>query len=167
MTVPSWMLVRAPMRIEFMSPRTRQWNQIPVSEPTTTSPITAAVGAMNELFNALLDISKLDAGVLSTTIIDFPIARLLKRIESTFTEAAREKGLSFKLVPSSAWVRSDLILLERIVLNLVSNAVRYTASGGVLVGCRRRGLPIGSKRSRSPARGSISTTPRSAPDLIA
>jgi signal transduction histidine kinase/CheY-like chemotaxis protein len=101
--------------------------------------IDAAVGAMNELFNALLDISKLDAGVLSTTIIDFPIARLLKRIESTFTEAAREKGLSFKLVPSSAWVRSDLILLERIVLNLVSNAVRYTASGGVLVGCRRRG----------------------------
>jgi len=44
---PSWMLVRAPIRIEFMSPRTRQWNQIPVSDPTTTSPMTAAVGAMN------------------------------------------------------------------------------------------------------------------------
>src|ERR1700761_4945712 len=45
-TVPSWMLVRAPMRMEFMSPRSRQWNQMPVSDPITTSPITAAVGAM-------------------------------------------------------------------------------------------------------------------------
>src|SRR5215210_920439 len=47
MTVPSWMFVRAPIRIEFMSPRTRQWNQIPVSEPITTSPMIAAVGAIN------------------------------------------------------------------------------------------------------------------------
>ena len=101
--------------------------------------IDAAVAAMNELFNALLDISKLDAGVLSTNVTDFPIAQLLTRIESTFAEAAREKGLSFQVVSSGAWVRSDFILLERIMLNLVSNAVRYTGSGGVLVGCRRRG----------------------------
>src|SRR5258708_37957830 len=46
MIVASWILVRAPMRIEFRSPRTWQWNQIPVSDPTTTSPITDAVGAM-------------------------------------------------------------------------------------------------------------------------
>ncbi len=52
---------------------------------------------------------------------------------------AREKGLSLRVVPSSAWVRSDFILLERILLNLVSNAVRYTSRGGVVVGCRRRG----------------------------
>ena len=101
--------------------------------------IDAAVMAMNELFNALLDISKLDAGVLATNIIEFPITQVLKRIESTFAEAAREKGLSFQLVSSSAWVRSDPILLERIVLNLASNAVRYTASGGIVLGCRRRG----------------------------
>jgi signal transduction histidine kinase/CheY-like chemotaxis protein len=101
--------------------------------------IDAAVVAMNELFNALLDISKLDAGVLSTDVTDFEIAQLLTRIESTFANAAREKGLSFRLVSSSAWVRSDFILLERIVLNLVSNAVRYTAAGGVALGCRRRG----------------------------
>jgi len=101
--------------------------------------IDDAVTAMNELFNALLDISKLDAGVLPVNLIEFPIAQVLRRIESTFAEAAREKGLSFQLVSSSAWVRSDPILLERIVLNLVSNAVRYTASGSVVVGCRRRG----------------------------
>jgi signal transduction histidine kinase len=101
--------------------------------------IDAAIAAMNELFNALLDISKLDAGVLAINVMDFPVAHLLNRIESTFREAAHEKGLSFQLVSSSAWVRSDPILLERIALNLVSNAVRYTSSGSIVVGCRRRG----------------------------
>jgi signal transduction histidine kinase len=100
--------------------------------------IDAAITAMNELFNALLDISKLDAGVLAINVTEFPVAHLLNRMESTFREAAHEKGLSFQLVSSSAWVRSDPILLERIVLNLVSNAVRYTSSGSVVVGCRRR-----------------------------
>jgi CheY-like chemotaxis protein len=101
--------------------------------------IDAAVTSMNELFNALLDISKLDAGVLSASVTEFPIAQVMGPIERTFAEAARDKGLSFRMVPSNAWVRSDPILLERILLNLVSNAVRYTASGGVVVGCRRRG----------------------------
>jgi signal transduction histidine kinase len=99
--------------------------------------IDAAVLAMNELFNALLDISRLDAGVLAPNVIEFPLAQLLRRIDSTFADAAREKGLSFQLVSSSAWTRSDPILLERIVLNLVSNAVRYTAAGTIVVGCRR------------------------------
>ena len=92
---------------------------------------------MNELFNALLDISKLDAGVLVPDLTEFPINHLLQRIESTFAAAAREKGLELRVVPSSAWLRSDPILLERILLNLVSNAVRYTARGGIVVGCRR------------------------------
>jgi CheY-like chemotaxis protein/two-component sensor histidine kinase len=104
--------------------------------------IDVAVAAMNELFNALLDISKLDAGVLATNITEFPIAHLLARIESTFAGPAREKGLSFRVVSSRAWVRSDVILLERVLLNLASNAVRYTASGGVVVGCRPRGEQV-------------------------
>jgi len=104
--------------------------------------IDAALSAMNELFNALLDISKLDAGVLSPSITEFPVAKLLDRIDTTFTGAAREKGLSLRVISSSAWVRSDFILLERIVFNLVSNAVRYTSSGGVVVGCRKRGVNL-------------------------
>jgi K+-sensing histidine kinase KdpD len=102
------------------------------------SRIDAAVGAMNELFNALLDISKLDAGVLTPDVSEFPVEHLLKRIVSTFASAAREKGLQLRVVGIRPWVRSDFILLERILLNLVSNAVRYTARGGVVVGCRRR-----------------------------
>ena len=100
--------------------------------------IDAAVAAMDELFNDLLDISKLDAGVMTPTISDFPIAHLLKRTESTFAATAHKKGLSLRIVSNSAWVRSDSILLQRILLNLVSNAVSYTASGGIVVGCRRR-----------------------------
>ena len=101
--------------------------------------INAAVGAMNELFDALLDMSKLDAGVLEADVTEFPVGPLLARMETTFGEAARAKGLRLRVVPSGAWVRSDFILLERILLNLVSNAVRHTPRGVVLIGCRRRG----------------------------
>ena len=104
--------------------------------------INAALSAMNELFNALLDISKLDAGVLSPSVTEFPVAKLLDRVDTTFTEAAREKGLSLRVISSSTWVSSDFILLERIVFNLVSNAIRYTSSGSVVVGCRKRGVNL-------------------------
>ena len=101
--------------------------------------IDAATASMNELFGALLDMSKLDAGILEPNLTEFPLDRLLKRIETTFAGAARAKGLRLQVLPSSGWARSDFILLERILQNLVSNAVRYTERGGVLVGCRRRG----------------------------
>lgn len=104
--------------------------------------IDAAVANMNELFNALLDISKLDAGALSASISEFPVNSVLKRIESVFTGAAREKGLRLRMVPCSAWIRSDAILLERILLNLVSNAIRYTNAGGIVLGCRRAGRQL-------------------------
>jgi len=101
--------------------------------------IAAAVDEMNDLFNGLLDVSKLDAGILIADLGDFPMADLLAKTERTFAPTARDKGLSLRVRPTRAWVRSDKLLLERILLNLVSNAIRYTAHGGVLVGCRRRG----------------------------
>lgn len=111
----------------------------PVERDRLATRIDAAVSNMNELFNALLDISRLDAGVLNANISDFPIASILDRIETTFAVPALEKGLHFRMIPSRLWVRSDPILLERILLNLVSNAVRYTSAGGIVVGCRRAG----------------------------
>ena len=111
----------------------------PADRARLVARIDAAIDSMNELFNALLDISKLDAGVLAPDIAEFPVAHLLGRIETTFAAAAREKGLRLRVLPSRVWVRTDAILLERILLNLVSNAIRYTSRGGVIVGCRRRG----------------------------
>lgn len=111
----------------------------PAEQARLVAQTSAAVGAMNELFDALLDMSRLDAGVLEVNPTEFPVAQLLERVETTFAEAAREKGLRLGVVPSSAWVRSDFILLERILLNLVSNAVRYTSRGGAVIGCRRHG----------------------------
>ena len=99
--------------------------------------IDTAVANMNELFNALLDISKLDAGAMSANISEFPVDRVLSRIGAMFTQAARDKGLRLRVVASSVWIRSDPILIEQILLNLVSNAVRYTSAGGIVVGCRR------------------------------
>jgi signal transduction histidine kinase len=110
----------------------------PAEKSRVVARIDAAVTAMNEMFNELLDISRLDAGVLVSSLSAFPGDQVLKRIETTFTAAAREKNLRLRVVSNGAWVRSDFILLERILLNLVSNAVRYTQTGGIVVGCRRR-----------------------------
>jgi signal transduction histidine kinase/ActR/RegA family two-component response regulator len=101
--------------------------------------IEDALAAMNELFSALLDISKLDAGATTVTITNFPVAHLLSHVETTFAEAVREKGLSLRVMHSDAFLRSDFILLARIVNNLVQNALRYTHHGGILLGCRKRG----------------------------
>lgn len=111
----------------------------PAERAKLVASIDAAIASMNELFGALLDMSKLDAGVLAPDIAEFPVSHLLDRIETTFAAAAREKGLRLKVMSSRAWVRTDAILLERILLNLVSNAIRYTSRGGIIVGCRRRG----------------------------
>ena len=101
--------------------------------------IDAAAAMMNELFKALLDISRLDAGALTPNITEFPVARLFERVQTTFAGTAKDAGLDFRVVPTHAWVRSDFVLFEQILLNLVSNAVRYAARGGVLIGCRKRG----------------------------
>ncbi|MCC8971034.1 MASE1 domain-containing protein [Bradyrhizobium brasilense] len=105
----------------------------------TIERVDATRKEMDEMFNSLLDMSKLDAGMLVPQTTEFPIARLLQKIETTFDQATREKGLRLRVKRTAACVRSDAMLLERILLNLVSNAVRYTLRGGILVGCRRRG----------------------------
>ena len=111
----------------------------PVERDRLIGKVESAVDSMNELFDALLDMSRLDAGVLEPNVTHFPLQRLLQRIETTFAGSAREKGLRLRVAPTRTWVRSDFILLERVLFNLASNAVRYTARGAVAIGCRHRG----------------------------
>jgi signal transduction histidine kinase len=103
------------------------------------SQVESSVTALQELLDAILDISRLDAGVVSPNLSPFSVSTLFERLESGFATEARRKGLKFRVVPSRLTVHSDMMLLERILLNLVANAIRYTHRGGVLIGCRRRG----------------------------
>jgi CheY-like chemotaxis protein/anti-sigma regulatory factor (Ser/Thr protein kinase) len=83
-------------------------------------------------------VARLDSGGIEPQYADFPVSAVLDRIVPEFASVARAAGLTLKFVPSSAWVRSDPHLLETVLRNLISNAVRYTQRGRLLVGCRRR-----------------------------
>jgi signal transduction histidine kinase/ActR/RegA family two-component response regulator len=101
--------------------------------------ITASVSALETLLSALLDVSKLDAGIVVAHAQDFALRPLLDRLADECMTEALERGLSLAVVCGDVVVHSDPVLLERILRNLVTNALRYTEKGGVVVGCRRRG----------------------------
>lgn len=96
------------------------------------------VGTMSAMLDKLLDINQLEAGVVRPDIVDFPISSLFARLKAEFSFLAGDKGLQWHVVPSSLIARSDPKLLAQMLHNLVSNAVKYTGSGKLLLGCRRR-----------------------------
>jgi signal transduction histidine kinase/CheY-like chemotaxis protein len=101
--------------------------------------IDASLEAVEEIFGALLDMSRLDNGVMRPEFASFRIDDVMRQIELEFAPLAGAKGLDLTFVPCSLVVRSDRRLLRRLVQNLVSNAIKYTPDGRVLVGCRRHG----------------------------
>ncbi len=98
--------------------------------------------SMRELLDAFLNISKLEAGVITPNIKAFEINKLLERIQIEYQSQANTKGLIFRKVPCSAVIYSDPTLLRRIMENLISNAIRHTDSGKVLLGCRHQGTNL-------------------------
>ncbi|KAF0137094.1 MAG: integral membrane sensor hybrid histidine kinase, partial [Xanthobacteraceae bacterium] len=97
------------------------------------------LGSLQDMFNALLDVSRLDAGIVEAEPRTFVIGDLLARVSAGFRAQAAAHGLEFHLVPSRLAVVSDPILVETILRNVVTNALKFTPSGKVLVGVRRRG----------------------------
>ena len=97
-----------------------------------------ALGGMNLLLNKLLDISRLDTGIVTTSLDTFPLNNLFEGLRGEFEAAFEEKTIDLRIVSTSVWVSSDPIVLHQILSNLLSNALRYTRTGRVLVGCRRR-----------------------------
>jgi signal transduction histidine kinase len=86
----------------------------------------------------LLDVSKLDAGVITAKSIDMALDPMLDGLANDYAPEALEKDLRLAVLPSPLVVRSDPVLLERILRNLLSNAIQHTSHGGVVLGCRRR-----------------------------
>ncbi|MGE5105897.1 MAG: ATP-binding protein [Betaproteobacteria bacterium] len=101
--------------------------------------LTQAVAVMDRLFDALLDVSRLEAGTLHVERKPVRLAGLFSQLEAEHLEAAAQKDLSLRFRPGSAIVITDELLLHRLLGNLVANAIRYTHEGSVLVAARRRG----------------------------
>jgi signal transduction histidine kinase len=103
------------------------------------SQIVTAAGAMGELLNALLDVSRLDIAAVQPHRQPVALEPLLEMIADSHLQSARAKGLRLRHRPTALWVDTDPQLLRRMIGNLVANAVRYTNQGGVLIGARRHG----------------------------
>jgi signal transduction histidine kinase/CheY-like chemotaxis protein len=104
--------------------------------------ISTSVASLESLFSALLDISKLEAGVVVAEARPILLDPLFDRLANDFAPEALEKDLKFAVLPTARAVHSDPVLLERILRNLLSNALRYTNRGGVVMGARPRGRHV-------------------------
>jgi len=101
--------------------------------------VEAALTAQDAILNSLLDISRLESGALRTHVHHFPLAMLLETLSREFGMLAHSRGLTLDSVATTAVVVSDQPLLRRILQNFLSNAIRYTPRGRVMLGCRREG----------------------------
>jgi two-component system, sensor histidine kinase len=101
------------------------------------------ITSMSRLLNALLDISKLESGAIKPAPADFALSQLFDELRREFSALAADKGLVLKVEESGEWANSDASLIEEVLRNLVSNAIKYTQKGAIRVLCRRQGQTIG------------------------
>ncbi|QYJ77600.1 hybrid sensor histidine kinase/response regulator [Shewanella acanthi] len=109
---------------------------------TTLSHVNSSLKTAGELLTDLLDISKLDSGMVEVNRRDFAISELLNGLSVEFEAMASDSQIRFKMLPCSATVNSDPALLRRVLQNFLTNAYRYARGGRVLFGCRRRGSEL-------------------------
>lgn len=104
--------------------------------------LESSIYSMRKLLNSILDISKLDAGVVDPSVKIFLISPLLHELKSEFEPVANERGVELRMNDCSVAIKSDPVLLGSIVRNLIANAIRYSNGNKVLFGCRRRGRTL-------------------------
>ena len=97
------------------------------------------LNAMSGMLNALLDINQIEAGVVRADIVSYPLNNLFDRLREEFSYHAEAKALKLRIMPCKHIIHTDPRLLEQMIRNLLTNAIKYTRSGKVLLGCRRRG----------------------------
>jgi CheY-like chemotaxis protein/nitrogen-specific signal transduction histidine kinase len=99
--------------------------------------LDASVHELGRMLDSLLDLTKLDAGSVQATLVATPLDQVLQRLQLAIAPSAQAKGLRLRIRPSPSWAMTDVQLLERILLNLAHNAVRYTDQGSIFIGCRK------------------------------
>lgn len=114
-------------------------HRLPDESHRLVGSINRSLKDVETLIGSLVDISRLDAGVLRPDVTSFPAEELLGVLAEEYRQVATSRGLELRHVPSRAVITSDLALLARVVRNFLSNAIRYTRHGRILLGCRRRG----------------------------
>jgi signal transduction histidine kinase/ActR/RegA family two-component response regulator len=112
--------------------------QLPNSPQTRelVAGVDASVQALQEMLDAFFDYSRLDAQLTHARLRSFALNTVFDKLRTSFSDMAHHKGLRLRIRPTTAWVQSDPVLLHRILLNLLSNAVQHTHSGSVLLTCR-------------------------------
>ncbi|QSX28658.1 PAS-domain containing protein [Shewanella cyperi] len=115
-----------------------QYPKLDQEARTTLSHVNSSLRNAGELLTDLLDISKLDSGMVEVNRRDFAVADLLNGLAVEFDAMATDHGIRFAMVPSTATINSDPALLRRVLQNFLTNAYRYAKGGRVLLGCRHR-----------------------------
>ena len=140
--------------------------ELPENAERLVENVELAFESIDRLLSALLDISKLDAGVVTPEIANVQLGPLLRRLVAELAPLAERKGLTLRYVPTTAVVVTDQGMLSRALMNLMSNAIRYTRQGGVLIGVRRHGsqvrvevVELGDRNPEPPARRDLRGVP--------
>jgi signal transduction histidine kinase len=128
--------LRQPMHALAMYVEVLKSGSLSEQTKATVTQLERSVEVMCSMFDTLLDISRLDAGVVQATFEPFSLGPMFDKLRGEFEMLARDKGLRLEMDPCSDTVCSDPLLLERILRNLLANAIRYTERGGVTVTCR-------------------------------
>lgn len=97
-----------------------------------------SVTAMSGMLDTMLDINQIQAGIITYKLDDVPVAEVISNLFHEFSYHAHAKSLELRMAPSSAVIRTDRRLFEQMIRNLLSNAIRYTDAGRILIGCRKR-----------------------------
>ena len=134
--------LRQPLSSALLFLEAIEGSSLPASDRGLLNKTKVALGSLNSLLGSLLDVTKLDSGMIDPHINHFSLASVLDPLADEYAELSSNSSLAFRYVRSSAVVRSDQHLLETVIRNLVTNAIRYTPGGKILMGCRRMGKKV-------------------------